>query len=121
MGSNVSCDSYKSCVDARRKRMRFPADSTGLYEQGIYDRQTADRKCYEKGPIDYVEGFNCRSLRNLPWSTILQWAVVILLLVLAYMYWNSRTKEVNINVETAPNPATPIEAPAVGVDTAAGL
>ncbi len=111
MGSKVSCESYNACANARKKQMRFPADRNSLYAQGLYDNQMADRSCYEKGPIDYVEGFNCLGFRNLPWTTILKWIVGILLVVLIVMLVQNR-EEIKLDIETPQAPASPIIPPA---------
>jgi len=68
-----ACANYRSCLDKERKDIRYPTDPNSLYGQGIYDNQVALRRCYEKYPIEIVEGFSAT------WDNFLKIAIVILL------------------------------------------
>jgi len=74
----MSCNSYDSCSKRERENLGYPVDSESLYMNKIYDNQTANRRCYEKNPIDIVEGFGF----PLSWEKILKFSIVVLLVIL---------------------------------------
>ena len=76
----MSCHNFEGCHKDELERMQYPIDSESLYSNRYYDEQTANNRCYAKGPIEILEGFGFGfSLTNL-----IKIAVVILLIYLAY-------------------------------------
>lgn len=53
----MSCQDYNNCVAEQRKSIGFPDDGNSLYAYRAYDDQTARKRCYERKPVQIVEGF----------------------------------------------------------------
>ena len=75
--SQNSCKSYGSCRKEERTQLKYPIDQQSLYASRIYDNQTGNRRCYEKNPIEIIEGFGC----GLFFEKLLKYTVVILLIL----------------------------------------
>jgi len=80
-----NCDSYNSCKVQEKENMRYPNDQRSLYVNRIVDNQTANRRCYERNPINIVEGFGNFDTDNL--MQMLQWVVFIILIIVALNYF----------------------------------
>lgn len=74
----MHCNSYENCINKERENLRYPIDKESLYMDRIYDNQTANRRCYEKNPIEIVEGFGF----PVTLESFLKMLVIILLIVL---------------------------------------
>ena len=74
----MSCNSYESCINRERENMRYPIDDRSLYMNRIFDNQTANRRCYERDPIEIIEGFGF----SLTWESFLKLLVIVLLIIL---------------------------------------
>jgi len=70
-----SCSNYNGCVDNSRQTLAYPIDQESLYADRIYDNQTTNRRCYEKKPINIVEGFGKRRINR-----IIRWIIIIIIL-----------------------------------------
>jgi hypothetical protein len=77
-------NSFDQCVRDKQDQMAYPIDDESLYAQRLYDYQTANRRCYEKNPIN-IEGFG--SSRD--WFSI----IILLVLVCACYLYCSQNKE----------------------------
>lgn len=73
------CGNFDSCMRKEMENMRYPLDKRSLYVNRLYDKQTAARRCYERNPINIVEGFG---QWDASWNNIIKWVVVILLIIL---------------------------------------
>ena len=60
----MNCDSYDGCVKQGKNVLRYPVDTKSLYSQRIYDNQTANKKCYQRHPIEIIEGFGNMNLNT---------------------------------------------------------
>lgn len=74
-----SCKNYEECVNREMNDMEYPIDDPSLYMDRLYDQQTANRRCYEKNPINIVEGFGMGA--PFTWDKIFKIIVVILLII----------------------------------------
>ena len=74
----MSCNSYEGCINRERENMRYPIDNESLYMHRIFDNQTANRRCYERDPIEIVEGFGF----SFTWESFLKFLVIVLLIIL---------------------------------------
>ena len=52
----MMCRNYDTCVDHVKSKLLRPVDSLSLYNNQIYDSETARRVCYNKEPIEIIEG-----------------------------------------------------------------
>jgi len=71
----MTCNKHTSCKNIEDRNLLYPMDNNSLYSNRIYDNQTADRRCYTKYPIEYIEGFS----DNLYWFKIL---IIVLLIII---------------------------------------
>ena len=70
-----SCTSYDGCVGRTRQTLAYPTDQESLYADRIYDNQAANRRCYEKNPIEIKEGFGKRRINRM-----IRWIIIIIIL-----------------------------------------
>ena len=76
----MSCKTFENCYNDELNTMKYPVDTESLYANRYYDEQTGKARCYAKNPINIVEGFGMK----LTLTNIIKFAVVILLIFLAY-------------------------------------
>lgn len=77
----AQCRMYNQCSDEGKQNLHYSTDTNSLYARKINDNQTVNRRCYEKHPINIIEGFGNTSIFN-----ILLWIVGICILIVAAMY-----------------------------------
>jgi hypothetical protein len=77
-----SCAGYDDCIAKTMDTLRYPMDKRSLYRYRIYDKQTANRRCYESNPINILEGFGSTELTL---TNILKWLIVIVIIYLIYV------------------------------------
>ena len=70
-----SCTDHNSCLGQYGQTLAYPTDPESLYGDRIYDKQTSNRRCYEKSPINIVEGFGRRGINR-----IIRWVIIIIIL-----------------------------------------
>jgi hypothetical protein len=73
----MSCQNYETCIKQERENLKYPIDNQSLYMHRINDNQTANRRCYEKNPIEIVEGFGF----GFTWNQIIKFVIVIVALL----------------------------------------
>lgn len=91
------CAEYNMCIYAQRAELRYPIDEKSLYANRIYDNQTANRRCYERNPINIIEGFGSGSLVN----NLIRLAIFIAIVYVVYMVIRRlMMKEVDLGIRT---------------------
>ena len=79
----MSCTRYDGCADRSRQVLSYPTAPETLYGDRIYDNQTTNRRCYEKHPINIIEGFGKRRINRL-----IKWVIIIIILYILFtMVW----------------------------------
>ncbi len=73
----MACDNF-DCIIEEKKKIAHPIDNLSLYEKKLYDAQTANRRCYEKNPINIIEGFSY----SVTWANAIKVLVIVLLVIL---------------------------------------
>jgi len=95
-----NCQSYDNCIKQTKDDLEYPIDRRSLYVHRIHDNQTANRRCYEKNPIDIIEGFG---FKNFDMKTILRWIIIIMLICVivfyGYKFLTQETVKLGINTE----------------------
>ena len=102
MSGNDNCDAWGNCLKREMTNMRYPMATPSLYKNRFYDNQTAKSRCYERNPIDIVEGFGAMSLNNL-----LMWVVIILVVYLLYKTF--MVEEVPLEMNTIFSPVSELK------------
>lgn len=75
----MACADYDKCRNFEMNRLQFPTDNNSLYDQKIYDNQTANSRCYSKHPSDIIkEGFSTL----FTWENFIKLVIVVLLIIL---------------------------------------
>lgn len=77
----MSCNSYDECGYRERDTLKYPIDSRSLYANRIYDNQTLNRRCYQKNPIEIIEGFGL----SFTWDQLIKFIIVVLLIILFFI------------------------------------
>jgi len=75
----MNCSDYDKCITNERQNLRHHKDQKSLYAKRVYDNQTANRRCYEKNPIN-IEGFG-----NINLQMIIKWALILLVIYVIIM------------------------------------
>ncbi len=75
----MSCTRHDGCVGHSKKVLSYPIDPQSLYGDRTYDKQTANRRCYEKRPINIIEGFGRRRINR-----IIKWVIIIIILYILF-------------------------------------
>lgn len=78
-----SCASYDDCIAKTMDTLKYPLDKRSLYRYRIYDKQTANRRCYESHPINILEGFGSADLTL---TNILKLAIILVVIYLIYLF-----------------------------------
>ena len=71
----MNCHKYDGCVNQGRETLTYPTEDKSLYADRIYDNQTTNKRCYEKEPIEIIEGFSKNRLNR-----IIRWIIIIIIL-----------------------------------------
>ena len=78
-----NCKDYDDCVNNTMCALRrAPVDEESLYADAIYDTELARRRCYEKSPINIMEGFGNSKLT---FNMVLRLVILLLIVYLVYM------------------------------------
>lgn len=77
-----SCAINGACSRKEMDNMNYPTDMDSLYANKNYDRQTAQRRCYEKSPFNIIEGFCSGSFWNRLIKLIILALFILLLIIL---------------------------------------
>ena len=80
------CGMYNQCSNQGKRNLQYPIDKNSLYARKINDNQTVNRRCYERHPVNIIEGFG----KNASIFNILLWIVGICILIVASMYLMER-------------------------------
>lgn len=72
------CKNYDECLNKEMENMKYPIDDPSLYMDRIYDYQTANRRCYEKNPVN-IEGFGLSG--PFTWDKIFKIIIVVLIVI----------------------------------------
>lgn len=96
----MNCNNYDKCIENERSTLKYPLDTQSLYGGRAYDNQTANRRCYERNPIEILEGFGCPSRNTI--KTILKWTIILLIIYVIYsIIMDIQKKEIRLNIESA--------------------
>jgi hypothetical protein len=80
---HVACQNYGNCINNEKKNLKYPIENTSLYSNRIVDNQLANRRCYEKNPIEIVEGFNTT---NGGIVGLLKWIIILVIVYYIVSY-----------------------------------
>lgn len=81
-------DSWAKCVENELLNMAYPDEINDMYDNKIYDQQTATNTCYNKFPIKIVEGFGTSA-----WNIILVVIALLLLIGLSVYFFPNIIKK----------------------------
>lgn len=77
-----SCAGYDNCITKTMDTLKYPMDRRSLYRNRIYDKQTANRRCYESNPMSIFEGFGSTEFTL---TNVLKWLIVLVIIYLIYV------------------------------------
>jgi hypothetical protein len=85
-----SYSSNDTCLTNKKndRNASFPVDSKSLYNDKIYDTQTAHRTCYESNPVQITEGFGTMKLS---FHKLLRYAIYLVIAFIVFLMVNKVT------------------------------
>jgi hypothetical protein len=98
--ASVSCDTFGKCTDRESRNMRYPMDTKSMYADRYYDKQTGGARCYERNPIEIVEGFGAFNFNK-----VLLWAIIAIIVYLLYTMYFAK-EEITVGVQSAGVPVS---------------
>lgn len=90
---------YDNCIGELRGQLEYPLDKKSLYGKRIYDNQTANRLCYERNPVNIVEGFG-NFLPSFAINDIIKYALILFVTYLLFQYLFVPQQNVNLGINS---------------------